>query len=192
MQRNDQRFTSNAPGRIVLSLGSNQSGNWGDERTTLQCALNYLHASGIHIQTVSSGWLTKPIGLVRQDLFLNLVAIAFPSASSRHALRYVKTLEWRAGRRSKLVRWGPRPLDIDLVDYHGATIGWPPDPSSWRQLTLPHPHAHRRAFVLAPLAEVWPDWRHPVLGLTAKQLLSRLPKQERNNVQRCDIRFDLP
>jgi 2-amino-4-hydroxy-6-hydroxymethyldihydropteridine diphosphokinase len=88
-------------------------------------------------------------------------------------LRLLKRIERRAGRRLGR-RWGPRPLDIDILDYRGTRIGWPPRRREPGRLILPHPEMHRRVFVLVPLLEIAPHWRHPILGLGARALLSHL------------------
>jgi 2-amino-4-hydroxy-6-hydroxymethyldihydropteridine diphosphokinase len=100
-------------------------------------------------------------------------------------LRLLKRLERRAGRRLGRT-WGPRPLDIDILDYGGRRLGWPCRKRRGG-LVIPHPEAHRRAFVLAPLAEIEPQWRHPVLGVTARVLLARLGwRARREAVQTLD------
>src|SRR5262249_8436131 len=88
-------------------------------------------------------------------------------------LRLVKGLERQAGRRLGQT-WGPRPLDIDILDFGGRRLGWPPGRHRRGRLILPHPEAHRRAFVLVPVADIAPAWRHPVLGATPARPLARL------------------
>jgi 2-amino-4-hydroxy-6-hydroxymethyldihydropteridine diphosphokinase len=68
--------------------------------------------------------------------------------------------------RERRVRWAPRTLDLDILDFAGLVAAAP--------LCLPHPRLHERAFVLAPLAEIAPHWRHPMLGLEAHDLLAGL------------------
>lgn len=98
-------------------------------------------------------------------------------------------------RRTRSQRWGPRTLDLDLIDHDGAVLpdrqvwdfwhGLPPEEQARRspdRLILPHPRAHERAFVLKPLCDIAPDWRHPVLGLTAQALLAALPAGLRDGV----------
>jgi 2-amino-4-hydroxy-6-hydroxymethyldihydropteridine diphosphokinase len=73
-------------------------------------------------------------------------------------------------------RWGPRLIDLDLLLYNGEIITGP-------DLTVPHPEMHRRAFVLAPLAEIAPEARHPVLNKTIRELLEGFDVGEREAVQ---------
>ena len=72
----------------------------------------------------------------------------------------------------------PRILDLDILDYHGEVM----DTSS---LVLPHPRLHERRFVLMPIADIAPDWRHPILGLTAAQLLARLSSEQQIERNPC-------
>jgi len=157
----------------ILSLGSNQCGAWGQPDQCLSRALNELHQSALRDSCVTEVYLTRPDSPIRQEIFSNLIAYGFTDASLISLFRTTKQLEWRAGRRPGM-RWGARPLDIDIIDYGGRVIGWPQDPRCWRRVTLPHARAHKRKFVLEPLCDVYPDWRHPIYQLTARQLLSRL------------------
>lgn len=90
-------------------------------------------------------------------------------------MRRLKQIEREAGPRSTL-RWGPRTLDLDIIDYNGVVRGWQSQkPSSAREtrpgsLILPHPMTHQRPFVLEPLREILPNWRHPVYRRTANEL----------------------
>lgn len=72
-------------------------------------------------------------------------------------------------------RWSARPLDLDLIDDCGRVMNWPEPTRPGGPIVLPHPLMHRRGFVLVPLEEVAPHWRHPVLGASATTLLARDP-----------------
>ena len=98
-------------------------------------------------------------------------------------LRTLKRIERRAGRRLGR-HWGPRQLDIDILDFGGRQIGNPRGHRRRGQLLLPHPEIHRRAFVLLPLREVAAFWRHPRLELPVSALLARLEPRERAGVRR--------
>jgi 2-amino-4-hydroxy-6-hydroxymethyldihydropteridine diphosphokinase len=110
--------------------------------------------------------------------FYNAVVLARTNLSLGGLLRVVKAIERNAGRRSR-ARWSARPLDLDIIDYGGRRLNWPALNRSGGPLVLPHPLMHQRGFVLVPLAEIAPHWRHPVLGLTAGALLRRQPAHQR-------------
>ena len=124
---------------------------------------------------------TKPVGGGRQPDYLNAVVLTQAKLAPAALLRLTKGLERQAGRRPGR-RLGPRPLDIDILDYGGRRQGWPGRARGRARLVLPHPEAHRRAFVLVPLAQVAPRWRHPVLGASARTLLGRLGWTRRHQV----------
>ncbi len=142
---------------VVLSLGSNLS----DRLANLQLGLDVLAAGGLELRAVSSVYETDPVGGVRQADYLNVVLLARSSLPSRDILARCAAAEAAAGR-VRAQRWGPRTLDVDVIAC-GTEIS--ADPA----LTLPHPRAHERAFVLVPWLEldsraVLPG-RGPVAGL---------------------------
>lgn len=171
-------FSRRHPVRIAgrsgyIALGSNSSGPWGPPTRALTTALARLPAIGLHVKVVSEKFMTLPVGGPRQANFVNAVALVRLTVAPAAALRGLKRLEREAGRRPG-PHWGPRPLDLDLIDA-GVVLGWQRRPGARRagQLQLPHPEAHRRAFVLLPLSRVAPHWRHPVLDRGVRALLSQ-------------------
>lgn len=127
---------------------------------------------------VSPVYRTRAQGAVRQPPFFNMVAVGQYNETARQLLRSLKSLERRAGRRVG-VRNGPRPLDLDVLDYRGRALNWQhyggrSKGKGRAPLVLPHPEISRRAFVLVPLLDVWPDWRHPVSGESLSRLLAKL------------------
>jgi 2-amino-4-hydroxy-6-hydroxymethyldihydropteridine diphosphokinase len=120
---------------------------------------------------------TAPYGGIRQEAFLNAAALIETSLSALVLLELLKEIEARAGRaytgRSG-IRWGPRPLDIDIIDYKRIVCNWKMHtPLLGNKVILPHAEAHKRAFVLRPLAEIVPFWHHPIFGSTATELLKK-------------------
>ncbi|MGI9476313.1 MAG: 2-amino-4-hydroxy-6-hydroxymethyldihydropteridine diphosphokinase [Hyphomicrobiaceae bacterium] len=156
----------------LIALGANVEGPWGTPEQTLQTCLARLADEGFDGIRVSPAYRTKAHGSVRQPDYLNAVAQVASCRSPRESINLFKRLEREAGRRL-LGRNAPRPLDIDLLDCAGRVVNWPPARPR-PQVVLPHPLLDRRAFVLAPLADLVPYWRHPVCGLTARQLFERL------------------
>ena len=157
-----QRFRR-APARVVLGLGA----NLGDRAQALQGAVNALGAhNAIDVAAVSPIFATAPVGGPEQPDYLNAVAIVRTTLSPHEMLRECHQIEAAAGR-ERVIRWGPRTLDLDLLEFDGRRMDDP-------ELTLPHPRAAQRAFVLAPWAAVAPD-DHPGGGpLSVAELLAVL------------------
>lgn len=159
--------------RVLISMGANSGGCWGPPQATLSRSIVRLRAIGFDLSLVSRLYLTRPHGLVRQQKFVNAVVCGTSRLPPARLLQELKVIERAAGRRRVGLRNGPRPLDLDLIDFGGRRIGWRERPRGVRPaLVLPHPHLHARPFVLRPLLDVAPHWRHPVLGRTARQLLA--------------------
>jgi len=167
---------------LVLALGANTRGLWGEPRETLARTCGELGQAGLVITGASPVYSTAPVGPGRQPRYLNAVIVAEASLAPAALLRLLKRLERRAGRGPGR-HWGPRPLDIDIIDDGGRVLGWPPARRRRGRLILPHPEMHTRAFVLVPLLDVLPFWRHPVFGVAGKALLRRLAPRERANVR---------
>lgn len=135
-----------APVQAVLALGV----NLGDREATLQSALDALAAyEGLHLEAVSPVFETSPVGGPDQPDYLNAVALARTRLSPLALLAACQEVEAEHGR-ARIVRWGPRTLDVDIVTYGEIVASTP-------VLTLPHPRAAERAFVLVPWALLEPD-----------------------------------
>lgn len=148
---------------VVIALGS----NLGDRRQELQRAVDELAATrGLRITAVSPVYETAPVGGPEQPDYLNAVVLAETSRPVAELLRRAHTIEV-AAQRTREVRWGPRTLDVDIIAYGAET-------SSDPVLTLPHPRAHERAFVLAPWLDADPGAVLPGRGRVAA-LLTALP-----------------
>ncbi len=184
--------------RIVLGLGANMDSVWGAPDHTIHCILQLFGAVGVHVKARSPLYLSAPLGPQEQADFVNAVVLARTALPPDALLRTLKRLECAAGRRQKR-HWGPRPLDIDILDYAGRVINWagpnfrtlrhksrahagtrllPVEPVEPRPvLVAPHPQLHLRQFVLQPLMDVSPRWHHPVTGESVGQLLRGLPRE---------------
>ena len=159
--------------KVLLGLGANISGPWGAPSATLARAIEKLPQAGVQVLRASRLFSTAAMGPGLQNHYLNSVILVATELSPVALLRLLKRIERGAGRRPGR-KWGPRPLDIDILDYGGRRIGWPSRRREPGRLIVPHPEMHVRAFVLVPLLEVAPQWRHPVFGLGAYALLVQL------------------
>ncbi|MCB1380874.1 MAG: 2-amino-4-hydroxy-6-hydroxymethyldihydropteridine diphosphokinase [Alphaproteobacteria bacterium] len=152
---------------ILVALGSNQNGPWGTPRETVTRAIAMLDRDGFHLIAASRLIESRPFGKLNQPPFVNAVARVVCHAPADAVMRKLHAIERAAGRR-RIERWGPRTLDLDLLDYHGRVTR----PGS--RLRLPHPGIAERIFVLKPIAEIAPRWKHPVSHRSACQLLRHL------------------
>ncbi|MBM3696176.1 MAG: 2-amino-4-hydroxy-6-hydroxymethyldihydropteridine diphosphokinase [Actinobacteria bacterium] len=150
--------------RAAVGLGS----NLGDRRAHLAQAVDRLGEAG-EVMAVSSLYETAPIGGPEQGPFLNAVAVVETALTPRALLDRCLGLEREAGRRRR-VRWGPRPLDLDLLLYGEAAVDEP-------GLRVPHPRLAARRFVLEPLLEAWPEAALPD-GTPVSGLLAGVAGQE--------------
>ncbi len=149
--------------RACLALGSNQ----GDSGRYLADAVKAMEESReIRVQKVSDFIETKPYGVTDQKQFLNGAVLIDTLFSPRELLAFVQELEERAERRRER-RWGPRTLDVDIIFYD--KLVYEDD-----ELILPHIDMQHRDFVLKPLAQLCPNYRHPILQKTVRQMLSEL------------------
>ncbi|HEY3261127.1 MAG TPA: 2-amino-4-hydroxy-6-hydroxymethyldihydropteridine diphosphokinase [Pseudonocardiaceae bacterium] len=157
--------------RAVLSIGS----NLGDRLGHLRSVLDALPVAGGDLIAVSAVYETAPWGPVPQDDFLNAVVVAEDAGRDPAGwLEFGRACERRAGRTRTLL-WGPRTLDVDIVDVDGMTSGDP-------ELTLPHPRAAERAFVLVPWLDADPSAR--LAGVPVAELLAALDPAEMVGVRR--------
>ena len=157
---------------ILIGIGGNlESAQFGPPRDTLTAALAALKEKRIRILARSGWYRTEPVPRSDQPWFVNAVVSLATELGAKDLLNALQATERQFGR----VRGepnAPRILDLDILDYQGEVM----DTTS---LVLPHPRLHERRFVLIPIAEIAPDWRHPILELTAVQLLAQLSSEQR-------------
>ncbi|MEL6452425.1 MAG: 2-amino-4-hydroxy-6-hydroxymethyldihydropteridine diphosphokinase [Pseudomonadota bacterium] len=197
-QDKDQGKTGEKPPQIranlLVAVGSNMSSDLGSPAESLKFAIKRVADAGAVIRAQSRFFRTPAVPAGSGPDFVN-GALALEAAwSAPEAMSVLHGIEAAMGRR-RTVRWGQRVVDLDLLAYDHVVR---PDVATLRtwmdltldeqmsqapgQLILPHPRMHQRAFVLTPLAEVAPDWVHPVLRRTVVQMRDALPDDARAGI----------
>ena len=170
----------------ILAFGANLASAIGQPRDTIEAALGTLEAEGVGLCRLSSFYRSAALTL-NEDAdapdFVNLVATVATKLQPDDLLALCLETERRYGR-SPGARWSARTLDIDLIAYEDLIL---PNQAAWqeissstdpaaisKELMVPHPRMHIRDFILVPLVEVEPQWRHPVTGKSARMMLEQL------------------
>jgi 2-amino-4-hydroxy-6-hydroxymethyldihydropteridine diphosphokinase len=147
---------------VVVALGSNLAGGYASSEALLDAALGALPAAGLTVLARSGWWRSAAWPDPAGPEYRNGVALVAASGGPEATLQALLRVE--AGfNRQREQRNAPRTLDLDLIAHGRAVLDTP-------ALTLPHPRAHERLFVMGPLAEIAPDWRHPLLRRSAAEL----------------------
>ena len=158
---------------IFIALGSNLfSDAYGSPEDICVAAIEALEQRGISITARSRWFRTAPVPVSDQPWFVNGVVAVETLLPPEELLGLLHEVEAEFGRTRK-IRNEARILDLDLIAYHDQVMTGPEGP------ILPHPRAHERAFVLLPLADIDPDWRHPVSGAAVADLIAALPGDQR-------------
>lgn len=155
--------------RAFVALGANMPFEGVQGVELLARAAAALREAGLPPLACSGVWQTEawPRGSGQPDYFNAVVEVEAGDRNPRAFYDVLTGIERRFGRERR-ERWAPRTLDLDIIDLDGER-------GEFDGITLPHPRVQERAFVLAPLAEIAPGWRHPDTGLTAGEMLAGLP-----------------
>lgn len=179
---------------VVVALGANQRSNIGKPEETVDFACGDLSRRvGFPIRK-SRLYQTPAFPAGAGPDFVNAAAMFHTDLTPEQVLQICHDIEQIAGR-TREVRWGQRTLDIDLIAFDDVVLPDPATQEGWRnmpiddqkaktptQLIVPHPRVQDRSFVLVPMVDVAPDWVHPVLGLTTRQMLDARPAAEKAGV----------
>jgi 2-amino-4-hydroxy-6-hydroxymethyldihydropteridine diphosphokinase len=153
--------------QVLIGFGS----NLGDSLHICVAAVERLRAHPLlRVLKTSSFYRTSPLMLSDQPWFINGVVLCETDLSPEALLGVILEIEKDFGR-DRQIRWGPRTLDLDLLAYGDLQV-------NLSELTIPHPRLHERRFVLEPLLEIVPDWVHPTLNITARNLLRAIAEED--------------
>ena len=156
---------------VLVGLGANLPNlTWGEPRVTLEAALDRLAARGVATLRRSRWYRSAPVPASDQPWYVNAVAKVATALAPERLLEELLLTEREFGRRRR-VPLAARVVDLDLLAYGNWILGGAGRGSG---LVLPHPRLHERAFVLQPLQEVAPDWRHPVLRRSVAEMIGDL------------------
>jgi len=159
----------NAATRAFVALGANMPFEGVSGPALLARAVAAMQDAGLVPRALSGVWETEawPSGSGQRDYYNAVAELDVGGLTPQQLYAVLSQIERGFGRERR-VRWAPRTLDLDIIAMPGFT-------GVFGEIALPHPRMHERAFVLAPLAEVAPDWRHPEIGQSAAELLATLP-----------------
>ncbi len=150
-----------------ISTGSNM----GEKHDNCRKALDALNRTDtVAVESISRFYLTEPMEYEDQPWFVNAAAKVRTSLGPVDLLAMLKSFEIKYGRKDNGIRFGPRPLDFDIIFFNDLVI-------ETEQLIVPHPRMHNREFVLRPINDLAPELIHPVFNKNIRQLLDELSTQ---------------
>jgi len=182
----------------LIALGGNLTSPKGSPQVTLREAISALEKYGAVIRNISPFYHTPAFPAGNGPDYVNAAAQINAPWSPQETLEVFHKIEADLGR-ERVRRWGQRTLDIDMIAFDDLVLPDLKTHLKWRELPLdqqigatpdklilPHPRLQDRAFVLVPLADIAPDWVHPILGQSVKSMLDALPEADKSAVRRIE------
>jgi len=163
---------------IILGLGSNLSSDFGNRFKNIELAISYLELQDIKVLKKSSFYETPSFPDNKKPKFINVVISLTSNLEIKDLITILISIEMRLGRKRGMKN-DPRTCDIDIIDFNGQIIDFKYKNSFF---TVPHEKATERNFVLIPLKEIFPDWKHPKTKENISLLIDQLSKDNKNSI----------
>lgn len=161
---------------IAIGIGTNQ----GDRIQSVSIVLEKMLHHGLKIIKVSSLYESKAVGYQSDNLFLNAVVKVETQLNPVEVLEILMGLEAEMGRIRLKEGYSDRPMDLDILAVGEEII-------DSENLQIPHPRINNRAFVLVPFYEIWPDWKHPLLGISIEMMVQKVQDQILEKIERSGL-----
>ena len=181
--------------KVLVSLGSNATSALVESAKLLRDAIEHIATQGFRITKSSRYYSTPCFPAGAGPDFVNAAIEVETSKAPDVLIAHLHDIEAEFGR-ERPSRWAPRSLDLDLIAYDDQILPSKDVLLQWMDLPLetqkkiapdvlivPHPRMHERSFVLIPLADIVPDWRHPILGKTVREMVEELPSADKSGVK---------
>ena len=157
--------------KIIIGVGGNINSEDGSHPVIIcNKAIGTLMEYSIKVEKQSKWYNSEPIPKSNQPNFFNCIVFAKTELNENAVLKSLHKIEEKFGRKRDKIN-DPRSIDLDLIDYSGKI-------RCNKNIIIPHPRAHLRKFVMAPIAEINPEWIHPILKISVLEILKRLKKQK--------------
>ena len=162
---------------ILIGIGANLTSlKYGEPRKTCGAALESLTKAGLLIKARSRWYKSAPVPISNQPWFINAVVQVETAKTPYELMELLLKIENDFGR-IRGNKNAPRTLDLDLIAYNKVVISSQKEGAP--SLNIPHPRLQDRAFVLFPINDISPNWHHPNINLNLKEMISRLPKEQK-------------
>ena len=167
---------------ILLGIGSNLASSFGDRFENIKLAIRHLKKSGIKIIKQSSFYETLSYPDIKNPKFINVVIAVDAVLKAEDLMSLLISIEEKLERKRR-IKNDPRTCDIDIIDYKGEVINFQHESLN---LQIPHEKINQRNFVLFPLKEIYPEWKHPKTNEIISTLIEKLPEVDRKSILKIE------